>query len=77
MSATVCGLEASVSAMLRVADSAPLALGVKTTLAVQVEFAAKVLPQVLVWEKSERLEPVRVMTILVRADEVLLTSVTA
>ncbi len=63
--------------MLRVADSAPLTVGVKTTLMVQVEVAASVVPQVSVWEKSEGLRPVEVIAILVTADEVLLTSVTA
>jgi hypothetical protein len=63
--------------MLSVADSAPLTEGVKTTLMVQVEFAASEVPQVSVWEKSEGLRPVKVIVIPVTADEVLLASVTA
>ena len=45
---TVCGLPLALSAMLSVAERAPLAEGVKLTLMVQLAPAATELPQVLV-----------------------------
>lgn len=42
LSATVCGLPVALSAMLSVATSSPVAVGVKVTLIVQLALAAKV-----------------------------------
>ena len=47
-SATVCGVLAALSAMLRVAVSEPDAAGLKVTVTVQEALTASVVPQVLV-----------------------------
>ena len=44
--------------MVTAADRFPLAAGLKVTVLVQVVPAASVLPQVLVWVKSDVLAPV-------------------
>jgi hypothetical protein len=46
-SATVCGLLVAVSVKLRVAVRVPVVVGEKTTVAVQVAEAARLVPQVL------------------------------
>src|SRR5882762_9349479 len=52
VSDTVCGLPEALSVMLRVPGRVPLAVGVKVTLTVQLEFAATLAPQLLVCAKS-------------------------
>ena len=71
-SATVCGLPAGLSAMLRVPFFVPAAPGLKVTAMVQSAPALTVLPQVLVWEKS----PLAVMPEIVRGVSLVLVSVT-
>ena len=49
---TFCGLPAAVSYTYSVPLRVPVVVGVKITLIVQEELAARLLPQLLVWEKS-------------------------
>jgi len=51
------GLPVALSVMARAALRLPLAVGVKVTLRVQFDPAARELPQLLVWAKSPALEP--------------------
>ena len=77
VSAAVWGLFGALSVTVRVADLAPEAVGVKVTLIAQLAPAARLLPQVVVCEKSPPLEPVNVMLVIVKAVVPLLVSVTA
>ena len=52
-----CGLVLALSVMLTEAERAPVAVGLKVTLMVQVLPAATGLPQVLVWAKSAGFVP--------------------
>jgi hypothetical protein len=69
---TVCvaGLALSVTVIAPLCE--PVAVGVKVTLRVQLALAARLKPQVLVWEKS----PLIVMLIIVRAAFPVLARVT-
>lgn len=73
--ATVCGLPAALSAMLMDAVRAPVAVGLKVTLMVQVP-AARTEVQVLVCVNSVLLVPVTVMPVTVRVALPVLVSVT-
>lgn len=66
-SATECGEPAALSTMLSDADSAPSALGVKTTLIVQLALAAREAGQLLDCAKSAELVPVSLMLVIDRA----------
>jgi hypothetical protein len=72
----VCGLEGSLSAMLRVADLVPDADGVNVTLRVQLEPPARLDPQVFVCAKSEGLVPVTLRLLITIADEPPFVTVT-
>jgi hypothetical protein len=74
-SCTSCGLLASLSVMVSVADAAPVAAGLKMTLMVQLAAIAREVPQVLVCEKSAAFVPVMVMLVIVRTDFELFVSV--
>jgi hypothetical protein len=79
-SAAVCGLLASLSDTLRVADSAEAKLGVKVMVTVQAPLAATVpgdAGQVVVKPKSAALAPVMDTTILLSATAELLLKVIA
>jgi hypothetical protein len=54
---TACGLPPPSSLISRVAFRAPVAVGLNVTLIVQGAPGPKVLPQVLVWEKSPAFVP--------------------
>ena len=64
VSAAVCGEPVELSATLRVALKVVAEAGVNVTEIVQVEDAARDVPQVLVSAKSEGLAPVRVMLLI-------------
>ena len=49
---TVCVAGLALSVMVKEPLREPLAVGVKVTLSVQLALAARLVPQVLVWEKS-------------------------
>ena len=73
---TVCGLDASLSAMLRAALSLEVVEGLKTTAMVQLELAAKVVVHVDVpCVKSDAFVPVKEMAIPVSAVEESLNKV--
>lgn len=80
-SAAVCGLLASLSETLSVADSAPAKLGVKVMVIVQVPPLAATVPgdagQVVVKPKSAAFAPVIDTTILLSATSELLLNVIA
>ena len=77
LSATVCGLEVSLSAMLNVADSAPELVGLKKMSYVHDAPAASVALQVLdACPKSITLGPVKLVPVMVMAEAVALKSVT-
>jgi hypothetical protein len=61
LSGMLCGLPAALSVIETVADRAPLAVGLKVTVIVQLELAATLAPQVFVCEKSPLFAPVMVM----------------
>jgi hypothetical protein len=63
VSATNCGLPVASSAMERLAEREPAAMGVNVTLIVQLVAAAREVPQVLVCVKSEGSRPVTVMLV--------------
>jgi hypothetical protein len=66
LSATCCGLVGSEFVTRKVAERAPLAVGVKVTLIVQLAPAARDDPHVVVRPKSPVLVPVKEITIEVR-----------
>src|SRR5271163_4840410 len=68
VSETVCGLPEALSLTERAASSDPAALGVKVTLMAQLVAAARELPQLLVWEKSEGFVPVMPMLVIVNVE---------
>ena len=59
---TVCVAGLALSVMVKEPFLEPLAVGVKVTLKVQLALAARLEPQVLVWEKS----PLTVMLVMLR-----------
>ena len=63
----VCGLLLASSVTVRVALRAPVAVGVKVTLMVQVAPAATLVPQLLLCPKSPLLVPVKVMPVMLNA----------
>ena len=74
--ATVCGLPPALSVIARLADLAPIALGLKTILMLQLLPRATDVPQLLVWLKSLLVAPVMEIPKIVRAAFPLLVSVT-
>jgi hypothetical protein len=72
LSATVCGLPEALSEMVSVPVLDPPIVGVKVTEMTQFEPALRVVPQVLVWEKS----PPAVMLVIVSGELPMLISVT-
>ena len=66
VSATVCGLPGSESAMLTEAVRVPEAVGAKVTEIVQLAPCASELPQAFVCEKSAALAPVMLMLLMVK-----------
>jgi len=75
-SATVCGLLPALSVTLRFAVRVLILVGLKATLIVQLEFAASVVPQVVVSVKSFGSVPVKPMLEMVTAVEFGLLNVT-
>ena len=73
----VCGLLVALSVTLRLAERAPVALGMNWTLMVQLELAASELPQLFVWAKSALLVPVKAILEIVSPELVELESVRA
>lgn len=69
---TICGLVAALSVIVRVPVLLPATVGVKAILIAQVAPAAKLVPQLLVWEKS----PVVTMLVIVKGEEPVLLRVT-
>lgn len=59
--AAVCGEPVTLSAKLSVAESAPVAAGLKVTVTVQEALAASEAPQLLVCENADALAPLMVM----------------
>jgi hypothetical protein len=72
----VWGLPAALSEILTVALRAPPAVGANTALIEQLPPAARVLPQVVVSEKSPAFAPVRVMLAIFKAASPVLLRVT-
>ena len=66
-SATLCGLPAALSVMLKAADRAPPAVGLNVTLIVQLAPALRELPQLSVCAKSFVSLPVIAMPLMVSA----------
>jgi hypothetical protein len=60
-SAAVCGEPLALSATLTVAESAPVAAGLKVTVMLQLDPAATLVPQVLVWENDVGFVPAMLM----------------
>jgi hypothetical protein len=75
--ATVCGLPVALSVTESVALRAPEACGEKVTLTVQPTPAAKLVPQLFVWEKSVLLVPVTAIDVMVSVAVPLLVRVTS
>ena len=69
---TVCVAGLALSVMVKEPLLEPLAVGVKVTLRVQLALAARLEPQVLVWEKS----PLAVMLVMLRVALPVLLRVT-
>jgi len=69
---TVCVAGLALSVMVNEPLLEPLAVGVKVTLRVQLALAARLEPQVLVWEKS----PLAVMLVMLSAALPVLLRVT-
>jgi hypothetical protein len=69
---TVCVAGLALSVMVKEPLREPLAVGVKATLRVQLALAARLEPQVLVWEKS----PLTVMLVMLSVALPVLLSVT-
>jgi hypothetical protein len=76
VSAAVCGLLASLSATLKVAVTAPVAVGVKVTLIVQLLPAARVAPHAEVCANEAAPAPVRLTTMFDTVAVLLFFSVT-
>ncbi len=74
--AIACGLFAALSAMLMDAVRAPVAVGLKVTLMVQVPAARTEAPQVLVCVNSALLVPVTVKPVMVKVALPVLVRVT-
>jgi hypothetical protein len=69
---TVCVAGLALSVMVKEPLREPLAVGVKVTLRLQLALAARLEPQVLVWEKS----PLAVMLVMLRVALPVLLRVT-
>jgi hypothetical protein len=76
VSVAVCGLLASLSATLRVALTAPVAVGVNVTLIVQLAPAANVVPHWFVCAKDDAPEPMMPMAMPLMSTALLFFSVT-
>jgi hypothetical protein len=76
VSVIIRGLSAALSVRVMVAARALVAVAVKVAEIVQVEFAAKLLPQVLVEAKSPGLVPARTMLVMVNGPVPELVTVT-
>lgn len=76
LNATLCGELVALSVSVRVAASAPLVDGVKTTEMVQFPPAATLVPQVLVWLKLPAFAPARAIEPMVNAMFPLFVTVT-
>jgi hypothetical protein len=61
---TLCGLPPPVSVTVTAAERVPVAVGLKITLMVQLLFPARLLPQLLVWEKSPGFVPVMLIAVM-------------
>jgi len=66
VSETACGEPAALSEIERLALRLPVAEGVNVTEIVQLPFALRLLPQLLVCEKSPEFVPVMLMLLIVR-----------
>jgi hypothetical protein len=77
LNATVCGLPGALSVIVRAADRAPAAVGLKVTLIVQVAPAATDVPQVLTAVKSVLLAPAITLADKLRTADPLLVILTA
>jgi hypothetical protein len=69
---TVCVVGLALSVMVTTPVRVPVAVGLKVTLRVQLALAARLEPQVLVWEKS----PLAVMLLMLRVALPVLLRVT-
>ena len=69
---TVCVAGLALSVMVTTPVLVPAAVGLKVTLRVQLALAARLAPQVLVWEKS----PLAVMLVMLRVALPVFLSVT-
>jgi hypothetical protein len=76
VSEVVCGLPGALSATERLACRDPEAVGVKTTLIVQLVATTRELPQLLVCEKSPGFVPEILMLVIVKVAFPVLLSVT-
>ena len=76
VSAAVCGLLASLSATLKVAVTAPVAVGLKVTLIVQLAPAARVAPHAVVCANEDAPAPVMLTTMFFTIAVLLFFSVT-
>src|SRR5690348_2228845 len=76
-SATVCGVPDASSVIVSDAARAPVAVGLKVTVAVQLAPAARLPGQVFVCAKSPAFAPVSAMLLIVKANAPVFVSVTA
>jgi hypothetical protein len=72
---TVCVAGLALSVMVKEPLREPLAVGVKVTLRVQLALAARLEPQVLVWEKSPLFVPAMVTLVMLSVALPVLVSV--
>ena len=72
---TVCVAGLALSVMVKEPLFEPLAVGVKVTLRVQLALAARLAPQVLVWEKSPLFVPAMVTLVMLSVALPVLVSV--
>jgi hypothetical protein len=63
-SVTVCGLPTALSVMVTAPVLVPPAVGLKVTLSVQEVLAARLEPQVLVWEKSPLVAMLEIVSVV-------------
>jgi len=64
---TLCGLPVALSVKVTAAARAPVVVGLKVTLTVQMAPAALLAPQLLVWAKSPEFVPVIAMLVMLKA----------
>jgi hypothetical protein len=75
-SVTLCGLPPPLSSMVTNADLAPVFVGMKYTVILQLPPGETVAPQVLLMEKSPGSEPVAPMLVMVRVEAPTFVSIT-